>query len=513
MASPGDGAKRRGLIVPALLALATAAAHIATSNDDWGIFRDELYYVACSKHLAFGYVDHPPLIALLTWIARHLFGESLPALRLLPALAAGGTVFLTILIVRRMGGAMFAQVLAVLLVALTPVYIGSFGFLSMNAFDVLLWAAAVACIVALIDSGDPRWWLAFGVVAGVGLQNKISMLFLGFGIVVGLLLTSGLKPFRSRWFWLAGAIAAVLFLPHVVWQIRNDWPTLEFMRNATQGKNLPISPVEFLVEQISLMGPVVAVLAVTGLVYCFVSREGRRWLPLGWAVAAVAVVLILQRGKPYYLSPAYTMLFAMGAVTVESMSARGGWRWLRAVTIALVVVSGIALAPLAKPLLPLETHVRYTQMLGVAPGTDERKEVGRLSQFFADRLGWRELAALVAEVHASLPEPERDIACVYGQNYGQAGAIDYFRSEMDLPPALSGHNNYFLWGPGGCTGEIVIIIGGEREDHERSFESVEEASLYRCADCMPYENNKTIFVGRRLRASLAEVWPRSKHFD
>ena len=186
---------------------------------------------------------------------------------------------------------------------------------------------------------------------------------------------------------------------------------------------------------------------------------------------------------------------------------------LRALVMSLVILAGFFLAPLAKPLLDVETHVRYTQMLGVAPGTDERKEVGRLSQFFADRLGWRELAALVAEVHASLPEAERDSVCVFGQNYGQAGAIDYFRSEMDLPPALSGHNNYFFWGPGVCTGEVVIIMGGEREDHERSFESVEEVALYRCSDCMPYENNKTIFVGRRLRASLAEVWPRSKHFD
>ena len=504
---------RRGLVVPALLAAATAAAHIATSNDRWGIFRDELYYVACSKHLDLGYVDHPPLIALLTWLARVLFGDSLPALRLFPALAAGGTVFLTILIVRRMGGARFAQALAGLLVALTPVYISTFGVLSMNAFDVFLWTAAAGCVVALIDSADPRWWLAFGVVAGIGLQNKISMLFLGFGVVVGLLLTSGWRPFLTRWFWLAGAIAGALFLPHVLWQIRNDWPTLEFMRNATQDKNLPISPVEFLSEQVRLMGPAIAAIALAGLIWCFASRNGRRWLPLGWAVVTVAVVLILQRGKPYYLSPAYTMLFASGALAVERVSAKGGWRWLGAVTIALVVVSGIALAPLAKPLLPVETHIRYTEMLGVAPGTDERKEVGRVSQFFADRLGWRELAALVAEVHASLPEPERASACVFGQNYGQAGAIDYFRSEMDLPPVLSGHNNYFFWGPAGCTGQIVIIIGGERQDHERSFESVEEAALYRCSDCMPYENNKTIFVARRLRAPIAQVWPRAKHFD
>jgi len=179
----------------------------------------------------------------------------------------------------------------------------------------------------------------------------------------------------------------------------------------------------------------------------------------------------------------------------------------------LVIVTGFFMAPLAKPLLPVETHVRYTEMLGVAPGTDERKEVGRVSQFFADRLGWRELAALVAQVHAALPAPDRERACVYGNNYGQAGAIDYFRSELPLPPAISGHNSYWLWGPNGCSGEVVIIIGGEREDHEASFATVEQVALYTCEDCMPYEDDKAIFVARGLRTSIAEVWPHAKHYD
>jgi len=514
MTMPGQG-DRRSLIVPGILAAATTLFHVATSSDRWGIFRDELYYVACSNHLDFGYVDHPPLVALLTWFARALFGDSLVSLRLFPALAAGGTVFLTILIARRMGGGMYAGELAGLLTAFAPVYIANFGFLSMNAFDILLWTAAVWSVVALIASGDPRFWVAFGVIAGIGLQNKISMLFLGFGLVVGMLLSSGWRPFLNRWFWLAGAIAGGLFLPHLIWQIRNGWPTLEFMRNATQQKNLPISPVEFLVEQVMLMGPVAAIVALAGLAYCFVSREGRRWRPLGWAFAAITVVLILQRGKPYYLSPAYTMLFAVGAVAVERFTDEVRWPGLRlgANTMGLVIVTGFFMAPLAKPLLPVETHVRYTEMLGVAPGTDERKEVGRVSQFFADRLGWRELAALVAQVHAALPAPDRERACVYGNNYGQAGAIDYFRSELPLPPAISGHNSYWLWGPNGCSGEVVIIIGGEREDHEASFATVEQVALYTCEDCMPYEDDKAIFVARGLRTSIAEVWPHAKHYD
>ena len=503
---------RSGLVVPGILAGVTSLLHVVTSSDSWGIFRDELYYWACSNHLDFGYVDHPPFVAVMTRLARALLGDSLPALRLFPALAAGGTVFLTALIARRMDGGPFARALAGLVAALTPVYIANFGYLSMNAYDVLLWTAVAWCAVSLIDSDDPRWWLAFGAAAGIGLQNKISMLFLGFGIVVGLLLSSGVRPFLNRWFWLGGAIAAGIFLPHVLWQIRNDWPTPEFVRNATQDKNLPISPGEFLFEQVMLMGPVVAVIALAGLAFCLLPGAGRRWRPLGLAFVVVATILILQRGKPYYLSPGYTMLFAAGSVALERI-AGGRWRWLRPVALVLVVAAGAALAPLAKPLLPIETHVGYTRMLGVAPGTDERKEVGRVSQFFADRIGWRELAALVAQVHAALPEADRGRACVYGQNYGQAGAIDYFRAEMDLPPAISGHNSYWLWGTAGCTGEVIIIIGGEREDHEESFASVEQAAVHACGDCMPYEDDKPIFVARDLRVPIEEAWSRTKHYD
>jgi 4-amino-4-deoxy-L-arabinose transferase-like glycosyltransferase len=499
-------------LLPAALGGLTCLLHLLTAGDSYGVFRDELYYLACGEHLGFGYVDHPPLIGLIAWLGRGVFGDSLTGLRVLPALAAGATVFVTAMMARELGGGRTAQALAGAATALAPVYVGNFGILSMNAFDVLLWSAAAWIVMRLLRSGDARLWPWFGLVAGIGLLNKISMLFLGFGLVVGLLLARRFDVFREPRLWLGGAIAFVLFLPHLVWQAVQGWPTLEFMENATRDKNLPLAPWEFLSAQVWMMNPIVVPLALAGLGFYLFGRAGRPWRPLGWAFLVVVVLMITQRSKAYYLSPSYTLLFAAGAVLVGSLATRRALGWVRPVALALVVVTGLGLAPLAKPVLPVETYVAYAARLGVAPSTSERKSLGRLPQFFADRLGWRELAESVRQIVRSLPPEEQAEACVYGQNYGQAGAIDFYRDELDLPPALSGHNSYHLWGPGDCSGKVLIVIDGDRDDLLEIFESVELATTYRCDDCMPYENGKPIWICRNMRLPVETLWPRLRHF-
>ena len=505
--------RSRGFLIPAVLAAVTTLLHLLTAQDSYGIFRDELYYVACSEHLGFGYVDQPPLVALLTRLFRTLFGGSLPALRLLPALAAGGTVFLTARIARELGGDRFAVVLAALTTALAPAYVGNFGYLSMNSLDVLFWTGAALILVRIFRTKNEALWIPFGVVAGFGLQNKISVLFLGFGLVAGLVLAREWGHFRSRQLWLGGLTAFVLFLPHLIWQAVYGWPTLEFMERATQYKNLPLAPLEFLSAQVLRINPIVAPLALAGLAFYLFTRQGRPYRALGWAFLVVLALMITQRAKPYYLSPSYTLLLAPGAVLLGQLAGRRGLAWVRPVAVVVVVISGLALAPLAKPVLSVEDYVAHAERLGVAPSTSERKEVGRLPQFFADRLGWRELAEEVAEIYHALPPEDREQACVFGQNYGQAGAIDYYRDELDLPRAISGHNSYHLWGPQGCTGEVLIVIGDDREDLERLFETVELATIYTCDDCMPYENDKPIWVCRGLKTPFETLWPQIGHYD
>lgn len=505
--------KRANLVLSGLVAGLTTLLHLLTARDSYGIFRDELYYVANGQHLGFGYVDHPPLIGWISWWTTTLLGQSQLALRTFPALAAGITVFLVCLIARQMGGGRTATLLAGLAAALTPVYLATFGILSMNAFDIMWWAAAVLIATQLLRTGELHWWIPFGLIAGIGLETKISMLFLGFGLVVGLILTRDWQHFTSRRMWQGGALALLLFMPYLVWQVTHDWATLEFMSRAAQFKNLPLSPGEFLLAQILQMNPLAAAMALAAFLFYFLLPQGQRYRALGWAAIAILALMIFQRAKPYYYSPAFTLLFPAGAVAFELLTRRPLLRWLRPTYAALLAVTGFALLPMVKPILPVETFVEYQARLGMAPSTDERHELGRLPQFFADRLGWQELARTVAEVHATLSAEEQAEACIFGQNYGQAGAIDFFGPELGLPSAISGHNTYWWWGHGDCTGRAVIIIGGDLEDHERTFARVEKATTFTCQDCMPYENDKPIWVGREPKVGIDEVWIQVRHYN
>ena len=495
--------------------LLATAFHLATAGR-WGFFRDELYYLANADHLAFGYVEHPPLIGWLTALFRAILGDSLVAVRVLPALCAGGTIAFAVAIAAELGGRRRAQWLAATLVFLMPHFVGTFGFLSMNATDNLLWAAALWLFVRLLRTGDERLWLPFGALAGVGLLNKISVLFLGFGVAVGLLVTRRWRSFRSPWLWLGGALAGLLASPYAVWLWRNDWPLLEFMANARAEKNVDFTILGYLGAQVmQVLGPSLVLAALLGLGFLLAGRRARSFRAAGWCfVAILALMLGMTGAKPYYLAPVYTMLLAAGAVAFDGWCERrrrGSW-WF-ALPVALVVASGVLVMPIAKPLLDVETFLRYQDALGLRPGSSERSAQGLLSQHFADRFGWQELAEEVAEVHRGLPADERAETCVFAQNYGQAGAIDRFGPALGLPPAISGHNSYFLWGPREC-GEngVLIVIGGSRESLEEWFEHVELAAIFQCRFCMPYEAKKPIWVGRGPRISLREAWPEVKRY-
>ena len=503
---------------PAVAVLALHAAFATT----YGIFRDELYYLACAARLDWGYVDHPPLVAGLTALWTGLFGDGLLSIRLLAALAGAGTVAVAGAIARRLGGGNFAVALTGFAVGLSPIVLGLTSVLSMNVFDLLFWALACRLAVGLLDGDDARLWLAFGAVAGVGLQNKLSVLFLGFGLVGGLIAARRFETFRSRYFWLGGGVAALLFAPHLLWQRAHDWPTLEFMANASQEKNVALDPLDFVAQQFLQTGPFHAVVWLAGLGALLLAARLRPWRALGFAYFAILAVMLSTAAKPYYLAPVYPVLWAAGAVAIEAWTApwrsRAGWRVasrgvLRWALPGLVVLSGLAFAPLARPILPVDDYVRYARAFGIEPGTDERKALGRLPQFYADMQEWRGLAEAVAAASALLAESERRRACVFGQNYGEAGAVEYFGGELALPPAISAHNNWFLWGPGDCTGEVLLVLGDDAERLNELFEQVELGATFDCRDCMPYEDGLPVWIVRRPRADLAAIWPKIRHYD
>jgi hypothetical protein len=422
------------------------------------------------------------------------------------------TVFLVGVVARQLGGGRFAQVLAALAALAAPVFLGLGSFYSMNALDLLSWAAATWMLLRALDTGHRRNWIALGLILGAGLMNKISVLWLAGGMVIGLLLTPHRRVLRRVWPWAAALVAALLFSPYLIWEVRHGWPTVEFMRNATSLKMVALSPGGFLFDQFVSMNVGSAPVWVAGIVFGL-SRAGARGRVLVWIYLTVLAVLIAAgSARASYLAPAYCGLLALGAVAIERVAQARRWSRLRPAVVALTVAGGIVTAPMALPVLPVETFVRYQRALRFSPRTEERQEMGELPQHFADMFGWEELTALVAEAYRRLGPEEREHCRVFGQNYGEAGAIDVLGRRLGLPRALSGHNSYWIWGPGGADWDVIIIIGGDREDNEEFFEDIEVVGRTASRWSMPYERDLDVSIARRPRMSVREAWPRVKLF-
>lgn len=496
------------------LALAKLALHLFVNGlGGYGIFRDELYYLACSRHLDLGYVDHPPLSVYLLALNSWLFGKSIFALRFLPALFGSMTIFLIGLLARELGGGRWALLLAGLSSLVSLIFLAMSSVYSMNALDHLVWAVVALLVARLLRTRKNAYWPLIGGMVGLGLLNKVGVLWLGAGIAVGLLATGERRWLRTRWPWLAGALALALFLPYVWWNLTHDLAHLEFIRNATAGKYSGLSAGSFLAEQFVVQNPVTVPVWLAGLIYLLVGRQARRFRMLGWIYLVPLLILVLNgHSKAEYLSPAYAILFAAGGVALERWLNRPWLAWSRgAVTVGLL--GGLILAPVVVPILPVEAYVAYSKTLGIEPSTSEGKELSELPQFYADRFGWEEKAAAVAEVYHALPPEDRAAAAIFGENYGRAGAVDHFGHEMGLPFAISSHNSYWLWGPGDANGDVMIVLGGSHQSLERSFERVEPVDRVVCRYCMPYESDLPIFVCRGLEIPMSELWRQIKNFS
>ena len=498
------------------IAAAKLLVHLVTNlSGAYGYMRDELYYLACADHLAWGYVDHPPLSIALLWVSRHLMGDSLAAVRLLPALSGAATIVVAALLVREMGGRRAAQILAGCCAMAAPLLLGFDSVFSMNSFEILLWNVAFYLFVRATDSGETRNWVFLGLVLGLGLLNKISVLWLGAGLAAGIVLTPARRALATRGPWLSAAIAAVLFLPHVAWQVLNGYPTLEFIRNAGSGKYVALSPLDLLIQQTLFMNPLTLLLWLGGTAFFLVSRGKRashRVLPIAYLV--VFAILALNRySKAAYLAPVMPMLFVLGALWFERLVDRLNRPAAIPVVAAVVLAGGVALAPFVTPVLPVETYIRYARALGMAPSTSEHHVMGRLPQHFADMFGWPEMARAIARAYSTLTPADRARVAILVNNYGEAGAVDFFGGAYGLPRAICGHNNYWLWGPRGARGDVVIKLGGTAEDLAQYYRDVAQAGLIVNDNSMPYESNLPVWICRSRRAPLAGDWAQFKVFN
>lgn len=495
-----------------LLSGVKLAIHLVTNLlGGYGIFRDELYYIACSENLAAGYVDQPPLSIFILAVNRLILGDSIFALRFLPAVFGATTVFLAGAMTRELGGKRFAQVLACLAAITAPIYLAMNSIYSMNAFDILSWALASYIVLRLLKTEAPRYWLSLGLVLGLGMLNKIGVAWFAFGIFFGFLLTPQRSWFRTKWPWISGAMILLLFVPYIVWNMMNNLAALEFIRGATQ-KYSTQTPVSFLMGQLLILNPVAVPIWLLGIDSLFNSAE-KRFRVLAFAYLTALVILVVNvHSKPEYLSPAYLVLFAAGAVSIEEFIQKRNWNWVRPVSIVILVLS-LSLAPLVLPILRVETYITYAASLGFGPSTAEGHRMGKLPQFYADMFGWKDKAEAVAKVYHSLSPEDQKKCAVFADNYGRCASLDFFGKKDGLPRAIGGHNNYWIWGPRGHKGELVIILGGNLRDKQEVFESVVVADSVHSEYCMPYENDLRIYVCRNLKVPLDQTWGKLKHFE
>jgi hypothetical protein len=477
----------------------------------YGFFRDELYYMACGQHLAWGYVDQPPLVAFVAWLARHALGTSLFATRLLPVLAGAVVVYATGRVAAELGGGLFAQFLAAIAILLAPAYLAFDTFLSMNAFEPLFWLLCAWIAIRILKGASPRLWLLFGAVAGLGLENKHSMLVFGFALVAGLVISGQARLFRSPWIWFGAVLALAIFLPNLLWESRNGWPQIEVVRNAQQFKNEAISPVQFLFEQVLFLQPLTLPVWLAGLWWYFRAAEGKCFRFLGWAYVFVLAIFIVLGGKSYYALPVYPVLMAAGGVALEGFFTAPARRWAAVAYSALLIVAGLVTLPFGAPITPVDTFLRYTTLLPYANSVKtERDSTTELPQLYADMFGWENMATQIASVYHELPQSEQAGCAILAGNYGEAGAIDHYGPALGLPAAISGHNSYYYWGPRAYTGACVILFGERADELKDLFSDVQFVGTITDPHAAVAERNVHVYVCRKPRAPLADLWPHFK---
>jgi len=505
------------------IALAKLLFHIYFNNR-YGYFRDEFDYISCGDHLAWGYVDQPPLIPFLIHLNRAVLGDSLRSIRFIPALASSLLVVQTALIAREFGGRRFALLLSAITVVIAPQYLSNGSLLGTNCLEPNLWMGCAYFAILAIKRDHPRYWLWFGVVAGLGMQEKYSIAVFGFGIVVGLLLTAQRRVFLNRWIWLGGLAAFLIFLPNLLWNMHYHWPFLELMRNIRdEGRDVVLPLPQFFLQQTFLIDPITAPIWLTGLFALLFSARLKPYRMLGWCYLACFTVFFVLHGKNYYLAPVYPMLLAAGGVAIESAingkiigapeNTRPRRLWLKGVIAIVLLASGAHLAPVTVPVLSPDHFIAYTKTLPMKlPVMEHSHARAALPQWYADQFGWEEIVAETAQAWSRIPLVDRKDCGIFAQDYGQAGAIDFLGRRYGMPPALSGHQTWFLWGPRGYSGNCMIVLDDSRERLEQLWDHVEYVG--ESAD-NPYALEKQIdvFICRGSKfGTLAQLWPQLKRW-
>jgi 4-amino-4-deoxy-L-arabinose transferase-like glycosyltransferase len=498
--------------IAGIAALLTLALHLA-ANPHYGFFRDELYFIICGFHPAWGYVDQPPVVPLLA-AGSQLFGHSLFALRAIPAIFAAGGAYVTCLLAAELGGGAFAASIAALAFLAAGV-LESFGMkVGPDMVGLWLWPLAALYALRIAKGADPRWWLAVGLILGVALESKYSALFFAGAMVGGLALARS-RVLASAWFLAGAGLALAIALPNFLWQALHGFPMWELLRNGANGKNVIASPGLFLFQQLLLTNLFASPVWIVGLIWLLRNGAARF---LGYTYVILIAMMIALHAKHYYPADVYPILMAAGGVAIE--------RWtksliaLRVAVAAAIAGAGIFFAPFSLPLLSEPAMVRYGSFvagvlhLNKSTMQTEHHRSSALPSDWADMHGWPELAATVAAIYDSLPPNERREAAIVASNYGEAAAIDFFGARYGLPPALSAHNNYWLWGTHGYSGDVVIDVNGDcgRNDRPGLFRTMQLVMRSNSPWAISYEQNIPIMLCTGIRTPLSALWPKLRDY-
>jgi Dolichyl-phosphate-mannose-protein mannosyltransferase len=473
----------------------------ALGNAHYGYFRDELYFIICGRHPQFGYVDQPPVVPFLAALTQ-AGGHSLWLLRIVPALFAAAGAFVTVLLTAEFGGGIFAQLLASIVFLFCPVFLSFGGKAGPDEVGLFTWPLIAYLVVRITKGADARLWLAAGAVAGFSLESKYSVIFFLVALVIGLLLTPQRSILFNRWCALGTVIAAIVALPNFLWQAHYGFPMWELLRNGQNGKNIIAGPWLYLAQQVLITGMFLAPVWIIGVAWLFTRRSLRF---LGIAYVALIAMMIALHGKHYYP--------AAGAVPIEAWTSR--FVAARVAVVAYALLLGPLFVPYSLPILPETTFVSYqSRLFGVlhiprsALATEHGRDGGTLPGDWADMHGWPEMAQTIATIYNGLPAKQRAQAVVVASNYGEAAAVEFFEPYV---PVISRHNQYWLWGTRGYSGNVIIDVDGDCGATQHLFATSERAATFNA----PYarESDIPIMVCTGISKPLSEIWPSIKVYE
>jgi hypothetical protein len=485
----------------ALIAAAAFGVEMAVSAR-YGYARDELYFLTAGHHLAFGYVDQPPITPLLARISSALTGDTLVGLRVLPALGLAALVVATAAMSRMLGAGRTGQLLAALAAATCGEYLGAMHELTTATPDFVFWAATLLLVMRLLATRDPRWWIAIGTCVGIASEAKWNIAFLAGSLVAGMAATDARRLLRSRYLLLACVIAAALAAPDLVWQAAHGWPNLDVFRSL-QGQ-AGHNRATFWLGQVLYTGPVLTPVWVAGLIWSLRSAAARPFRAVALACAIAIVAQFVLGGKAYYPGAAFTFLLAAGCVPLERWLAARKQRSARitpAVLMGAAMLAGGALAaPVALSALP-------ARVLHTVP-------LQKINYDLGEEIAWPRLVALVAREYDALPAPLRRRTTILTGNYGEAGAVDRYGPGLGLPKGYSGDNNFWLWGPPPAADSAAIVVNGNPSFLRREFAHVRRVATFSNGlGVSDDEQGAPIYLATGLRSSWGQAWQAFRHYD